>query len=528
VADQINRLGTQAEKAAAANYLFGRSGQSLLNLFSQGSEGIAAFQREAEKLGLTYSRLDAAKIEAANDAMTRLKGAGRGLITQTTIELAPAIEAVATALTESMIASDGFGKSLINAAEAGFRSVKKLGEAVDKVLSAPDRFKATLKSAELNLMRLSFENDLKVAERRSRDRWTEGGRTEARRDVQRIKRELDRIDQLMSDQAKILYPSPNDDGLDAFFNNVRTNFEKNRASIEERMGAPAGGILGTDGTSAVQAAKAAGLDIATAMNRMYGQINRMTAESYQYRLSLINQERDTYQQAGIDRLAVDQWYNDQFQQLQIERLQASDRLQDGFKAARMQAEIETRTMGQRASDIYGDIYQANYSALQSMERDWDHWSDHAKNAMAEVLMSVNRNLFYDPLARGLTNVITGGASAILNGLGGGLKIQQVGAPMSNPTMGPLADDGMVTRGRSVVTTGNITEAHIPMPSGKVPVDLRGGGGNMNVFFEFHNNGTPKTVDVQKQKIDMETMMVRVMLDDARGDGPITKELRQVI
>jgi len=36
VADQIKNLSTQSEKAAAANYLFGRSGQSLLNFFEKG------------------------------------------------------------------------------------------------------------------------------------------------------------------------------------------------------------------------------------------------------------------------------------------------------------------------------------------------------------------------------------------------------------------------------------------------------------------------------------------------------------
>jgi len=89
VADQINSLRTQAEKAAAANYLFGRSGQKLLNLFEKGSTGIRELRAEAVKLGLAFDRIDAAKVEAANDALTRVKALFTGLFRQATIELAP-------------------------------------------------------------------------------------------------------------------------------------------------------------------------------------------------------------------------------------------------------------------------------------------------------------------------------------------------------------------------------------------------------------------------------------------------------
>jgi hypothetical protein len=92
IADRINELGTQAEKSAAAYFLFGRSGAQLLNLFEKGAEGIAAAQIEVEKLGLTFSRLDAAKVEEANDAITRLKGAMQGLVNTATIRLAPSIK----------------------------------------------------------------------------------------------------------------------------------------------------------------------------------------------------------------------------------------------------------------------------------------------------------------------------------------------------------------------------------------------------------------------------------------------------
>jgi hypothetical protein len=91
IAERIKNLGTQAEKASAAYFLFGRAGAQLLNLFEGGAANIEAMQKEAERLGITFSRFDAAKVEEANDAITKLKGALQGVVTEITISLSPAI-----------------------------------------------------------------------------------------------------------------------------------------------------------------------------------------------------------------------------------------------------------------------------------------------------------------------------------------------------------------------------------------------------------------------------------------------------
>ena len=100
VADQIRRLETNAEKAAAANFLFGRSGVQLLNMFEEGSQGIAKYRKEVDRLGMTYSRIDAAKVEEANDAITRMKGSVTGLATELAVTIGPAIEATADGITK--------------------------------------------------------------------------------------------------------------------------------------------------------------------------------------------------------------------------------------------------------------------------------------------------------------------------------------------------------------------------------------------------------------------------------------------
>ena len=98
VAEGIKGMGTQADKAAAAYKLFGRQGQQLLNMFELGAGGLNQMQREAEALGLTFSRIDAARIEAANDAMTRLAATTKKLGQTLAIEVAPYIEGLEAAL----------------------------------------------------------------------------------------------------------------------------------------------------------------------------------------------------------------------------------------------------------------------------------------------------------------------------------------------------------------------------------------------------------------------------------------------
>jgi len=65
IADGISKIPTAAGKAFAAYTIFGRQGVKLINLFKDGRIGLENFRKEAEKLGMTFSAVDAAKIEEA-------------------------------------------------------------------------------------------------------------------------------------------------------------------------------------------------------------------------------------------------------------------------------------------------------------------------------------------------------------------------------------------------------------------------------------------------------------------------------
>jgi hypothetical protein len=96
IANSIAKLPTEAERAAAAVAIFGRSGGQLLPLFAEGASGIAQARAEAERFGLTLSNTQGRDVEGMNDAFTRAAQAIKGIVGQVVAYLAPAINAITT------------------------------------------------------------------------------------------------------------------------------------------------------------------------------------------------------------------------------------------------------------------------------------------------------------------------------------------------------------------------------------------------------------------------------------------------
>lgn len=95
IADKISRVENSAQKAKIAYDIFGRSGVGLINTLQGGSEGLDAFQREAEELGIALGRVDARKIEIANDEMQKGKTIFAAFSQQLAVTFAPVIAGVA-------------------------------------------------------------------------------------------------------------------------------------------------------------------------------------------------------------------------------------------------------------------------------------------------------------------------------------------------------------------------------------------------------------------------------------------------
>lgn len=107
--DQINALPSAVNRAGAAMALFGKSGQGLVPLIQSGSQGLREMTQESKDLGLAVSRIDAAKVEAVNDAFTRLTGAVKGFVLKAVVLVSPYIEAAVTSVTNFIKSFGGLG-----------------------------------------------------------------------------------------------------------------------------------------------------------------------------------------------------------------------------------------------------------------------------------------------------------------------------------------------------------------------------------------------------------------------------------
>ena len=112
LADAMNGLATHSARAAASAAIFGDRQGALLPLLAQGSAGLAEAATEAERLGLATSRVDAAKVEAMNDAFTRVRAVVSGFFRETLVRIAPYIEVIAERFVSAAAEAGGFGQIL--------------------------------------------------------------------------------------------------------------------------------------------------------------------------------------------------------------------------------------------------------------------------------------------------------------------------------------------------------------------------------------------------------------------------------
>ena len=113
IADGFSKVDNASQRAALAQDIFGKSGSSLVQMLSGGTAGLAAMQAEAERLGLTFSRLDAEKVAQAKDSLDRVTDTLTGGMQTAVIQLAPYIQGLADMFTEMATSGGGLGPKVV-------------------------------------------------------------------------------------------------------------------------------------------------------------------------------------------------------------------------------------------------------------------------------------------------------------------------------------------------------------------------------------------------------------------------------
>ncbi len=120
VANKFSTMNDGAAKTAFSMQIFGRAGKELIPMLNEGADGIAALEREADALGVTFSTKTAKEAEVFNDNLTIMKAVAQGLVTRVTSKLLPILKR----LSEHFLAVARDGKWLGQVAE-GIVSVFK-------------------------------------------------------------------------------------------------------------------------------------------------------------------------------------------------------------------------------------------------------------------------------------------------------------------------------------------------------------------------------------------------------------------
>lgn len=128
IADAMSGVTNQADRVRLAMRLFDSEGVALVNTLKLGADGLDAMTQQAGQLGLALSRVDAAKVEMANDAITRMQSVMSGVFNQLAVHLAPLLEEIANRFTNAAAAGDGLGATIGNLVDYGVRGVGFLAD----------------------------------------------------------------------------------------------------------------------------------------------------------------------------------------------------------------------------------------------------------------------------------------------------------------------------------------------------------------------------------------------------------------
>lgn len=148
VSDALARTTSAAERASLAQDLFGRGGQQLLPLLSQGSKGMNELARKANELGIVLDDKLIQSADETNDKLSAMKQVVQAQLSRALLELAPVIQFVTAEIvkmTEStiwLIQQGGklydWTKQMLGIAPAHAESIAKIGAESQKTAQGLD------------------------------------------------------------------------------------------------------------------------------------------------------------------------------------------------------------------------------------------------------------------------------------------------------------------------------------------------------------------------------------------------------
>lgn len=147
IADRLSEVENPAIKAATAMDIFGRAGADIIPMIKDGADGLASMQAEADRFGLTISRIDASALEAANDAVSKIGAAANGAARQFAIGLAPAISVSIEEMMKGVDVADIFKEAGSAIGTAFIVALETISVIIEKLMIYFDKLKLKILEA---------------------------------------------------------------------------------------------------------------------------------------------------------------------------------------------------------------------------------------------------------------------------------------------------------------------------------------------------------------------------------------------
>lgn len=137
IAVALSEIESPTLRTATALEIFGRSGRQVINMLDGYVENVQAAREFNDKWGISLSRIDASKVEEANDTFARVGQAVAGLGNQIAVYLAPLVTHVSNLFLEGGFDAETFGNAIKSAMSVA-------GKAIDIVRMAVLGLKALM------------------------------------------------------------------------------------------------------------------------------------------------------------------------------------------------------------------------------------------------------------------------------------------------------------------------------------------------------------------------------------------------
>ena len=144
VGDALEGLVLQGDKLRLSMKLFDSEGVGLITTLKGGSAALKLVQADAEKLGLTFSRIDGGKVQALNVSMARLRGLIRGATRTLSIELAPFLGVALDKIIEIGNAGGGASKAIVRGFEKALKITAKIASVWDEIALLGKKFELSI------------------------------------------------------------------------------------------------------------------------------------------------------------------------------------------------------------------------------------------------------------------------------------------------------------------------------------------------------------------------------------------------